>query len=158
MTATWGRRRIGRRIICRAVARPTAFACAAAAAVSLLSAGCGQSNIEVPKQNVGQRAGAQLFYERCSGCHSLNAGNAFGSKPPGQIPPGERTNGPNFNVRKEKRDDILFAIRNGGFSGAIMPANVVVGKDAQLVASFVAKYSGGHPTSNETNPGIQQAP
>ena len=39
-----------------------------------------------------------------------------------------------------------------------MPANVVVGKDAQLVASFVAKYSGAQPKKNETNPGIQQSP
>ncbi len=26
---------------------------------------------------------------------------------------------------------MLFAIRNGGFSGAIMPANIVVGEDAE---------------------------
>jgi mono/diheme cytochrome c family protein len=155
--ATGARRRIERRIICRAVTRLTVLATAGAAAISLLAAGCG-GNIKVPNQDKAARTGAQLFYERCSGCHSLNAGNAFGSKPPGQIPPGERTNGPNFNIRKEKRDDVLFAIRNGGFSGAIMPANVVVGKDAQLVASFIAKYSGAQPTKNETNPGIQQSP
>ena len=55
---------------------------------------------------------------------------------------GEVTNGPNFNVRKESKDDVLFAIRNGGFSGQIMPANIVVGRDAELVASFLSKYSG----------------
>ena len=38
---------------------------------------------------------------------------------------------------------MLFAIRNGGFSGAIMPANIVVGQNAQDVAEFVAKYAGG---------------
>ena len=37
---------------------------------------------------------------------------------------------------------MLYAIRNGGFSGAIMPQNIVVGEDAQAVAEFVAKYSG----------------
>jgi hypothetical protein len=37
---------------------------------------------------------------------------------------------------------VLYAIRNGGFSGAIMPENIVVGKDAQAVAQFLAKYSG----------------
>jgi mono/diheme cytochrome c family protein len=157
MAATWGRRRIGRRIICRAVARPTAFACAAAAALSLIAAGCG-GDIKVPKQDTAARSGAQLFYERCSGCHSLEAANAYGSKPEGQIQPGERTNGPNFNVRREKRDDVLFAIRNGGFSGAIMPANVVVGRNAQLVADFVSKYSGSKPSSGETNPGIKNQP
>ena len=83
-----------------------------------------------------------LFYERCSGCHTLEAANAYGSKPEGQLQGGERTNGPNFDQRKEAKDDVLFAIRNGGFSGAIMPANIVVGQDAQAVAAFVAEYSG----------------
>ena len=85
---------------------------------------------------------AVLFNQRCSGCHTLDAANARGSKPAGQAKPGERTDGPNFNVRKENRDDVLFAIRNGGFSGSIMPANVVVGKDAQDVALFVERYAG----------------
>jgi hypothetical protein len=40
------------------------------------------------------------------------------------------------------REDALFAIRNGGFSGAIMPANVVTGRQAQEVADFLDKYSG----------------
>ncbi|MCW3020501.1 MAG: cytochrome c, partial [Solirubrobacterales bacterium] len=53
-----------------------------------------------------------------------------------------KTNGPNFNVRKENVEQVLYAIRNGGFSGAIMPENVVVGPDAQAVAEFLAKYSG----------------
>ena len=88
------------------------------------------------------RKGAELFYERCSGCHSLDAANAYGSKAPGAVQGGERTNGPNFNVRKEARDDVLYAIRNGGFSGAIMPANIVVGGDAEKVAAFVSQYAG----------------
>ena len=50
--------------------------------------------------------------------------------------------GPNFNVRKVGKEDALFAIRNGGFSGAIMPANVVTGDEAEAVATFLAKYSG----------------
>src|SRR5262249_16953440 len=37
---------------------------------------------------------------------------------------------------------VLYAIENGGFSGAIMPQNVVVGQDAMDVANFVATYSG----------------
>ena len=108
-----------------------------AAAVS----GCG-GEVKVPEQQTNVRRGADLFNDRCSGCHSLDAANAHGSKPPGQLQGGERTNGPNFNVRKVQRDDALFAIRNGGFSGAIMPANIVVGKDAQDVAEFLARYSG----------------
>ena len=53
-----------------------------------------------------------------------------------------RTNGPNFNIRKENAEQVLYAIRNGGFSGAIMPQNIVVGPNAQAVAAFLAQYSG----------------
>jgi len=109
--------------------------------VAAVVAGCG-GEIEVPQDETTAHRGAELFNERCSGCHSLDAANAYGSKPPGQIQGGERTNGPNFNVRKETRDDVLFAIRNGGFSGQIMPANVVVGDDAEAVADFLAEFSG----------------
>jgi mono/diheme cytochrome c family protein len=136
------------------VTRPIALLSAFAA---VLAAGCG-GEIEVPEDQPEARAGAVLFNERCSGCHSLDAANAYGSKPPDALQGGERTNGPNFNVRMVSRDDALFAIRNGGFSGAIMPANVVVGRDAELVADFLARYSGGQsgtddPTSSgETGP------
>ena len=49
---------------------------------------------------------------------------------------------------------MLYAIRNGGFSGAIMPQNIVVGKDAEAVAAFVAKYAG---TKAKSPPGIPAA-
>ena len=126
--------------------RPTAILCAAATA--LLVAGCG-GEVEVSKQDATAHRGAELFYQRCSGCHSLDAANAYGSKPPDQKQGGERTNGPNFNVRKESRDDVLFAIRNGGFSGAIMPANIVVGEDAEVVADFLSEYSGKESGTND---------
>jgi mono/diheme cytochrome c family protein len=121
------------------VRRPLAIACAAAAG---LLAACG-GEIEVPEDEPVAHRGAVLFNERCSGCHSIDAANAYGSKPEGQLQGGERTNGPNFNVRRVSREDALFAIRNGGFSGAIMPANIVVGEDAEEVADFLAEYSGG---------------
>jgi mono/diheme cytochrome c family protein len=121
------------------VSRPIAILCVAAAAA--IAAGCG-GEIEVPEDQTVAHEGAVLFYERCSGCHSLDAANAYGSKPEGELQGGERTNGPNFNVRKESKDDVLFAIRNGGFSGGIMPANIVVGQEAEAVADFLAQYSG----------------
>ena len=113
------------------------FALVVAAAI----AGCG-GEVEVPENQQAARKGAVLFQERCSGCHTLESANSYGSKPEGELAGGERTNGPNFNVRKEDKEDVLYAIRNGGFSGAIMPANIVVGQDAQDVADFVAQYSG----------------
>ena len=118
--------------------RPLAILCLLGAA---LAAGCG-GEIEVPEDEATAHRGAVLFNEHCSGCHSLDAANAYGSKPEGEIQPGERTDGPDFNVRRESRDDVLFAIRNGGFSGQIMPANIVVGEDAEAVADFLAEYSG----------------
>jgi mono/diheme cytochrome c family protein len=121
------------------VSRPTAILCVAAAALGAV--GCG-GKIEVSKDDATAHRGAVLFNENCSGCHSIDAANAYGSKPPKQKQGGERTNGPNFNVRHEDRNDVLFAIRNGGFSGAIMPANVVVGQDAEAIADFLSKYSG----------------
>lgn len=106
-----------------------------------VAAGCGEQ-IEVPASDQTARQGAELFNQRCSGCHTLDAAAARGSKPEGQVSGGERTNGPNFNTRHVKRDDVLFAIRNGGFSGAIMPANIAVGSDAERIAEFLDKYSG----------------
>ncbi len=122
--------------------RPTRFVLPVALGLALLGAGCGQGEISVSKDQPTLRSGAKLFNERCSGCHSLDSANAYGSKPTRQIQGGERTNGPNFNQRKVKRDDVLFAIRNGGFSGAIMPANVVVGTNAQKIAAFLDACSG----------------
>lgn len=117
---------------------------------ALAFAGCGEE-IDVPDgetaflqgETVDVREGAELFRERCSGCHTIDAAASRGSKPEGQVSGGERTNGPNFNTRKVKADDALFAIRNGGFSGAIMPANIVVGSEALAVAAFLERYSGG---------------
>jgi mono/diheme cytochrome c family protein len=109
--------------------------------VAVLATGCGRE-VSVPKTNLAVHHGAIMFKQRCSGCHTLDAAAALGSRPTGKVTGGERTDGPNFNVRKETREDVLYAIRNGGFSGAIMPANVVVGRDAQDVAQFVEAYAG----------------
>jgi mono/diheme cytochrome c family protein len=136
------------------VTRPIALLCALAA---LLAAGCG-GEIQVPEDQGAAREGAQLFYERCSGCHSLDAANSYGSKPPDALQGGERTNGPNFNVRQVSRDDALFAIRNGGFSGAIMPANIVVGEDAELVADFLDQYSGGQSGTDDPTSSGESGP
>jgi mono/diheme cytochrome c family protein len=111
---------------------------ASGVALALAAGGCGG---QVKTKNTADHNAAVSFNQHCSGCHSLTAANAYGSKPQGQRKPGERTDGPNFNQRKEHKDDALFAIRNGGFSGAIMPANIVTGREAEELAAFVAKYS-----------------
>ena len=120
-----------------------ALSLASAAALAASATACGDS-IDVAQSDTQQiKRGAVLFQERCSGCHTLDAAGAQGSKPErSPTDNGERTNGPNFNQRRESPDNVLYAIRNGGFSGAIMPANIVVGRDADDVAAFVAKYAG----------------
>jgi mono/diheme cytochrome c family protein len=131
------------------VSRPTSVSparaslLALACAASLAAAGCG-GGLSVEEDS---RSAATLFNQRCSGCHSLKSANSYGSKPAGQLEGGERTNGPNFNVRKVVRDDVLYAIRNGGFSGAIMPANIVTGEDAEALAEFLEEYSGRESSS-----------
>jgi mono/diheme cytochrome c family protein len=123
-------------------ARPKIAACTTAllACASMLGA-CGSQGIQVSKSSPYYR-GAVLFRDHCSGCHTLSTVGAQGSAT--TIQNRLRTNGPNFDIRKESIEQVLYAIRNGGFSGAIMPENVVLGEDAQTVASFLAQYSGRH--------------
>jgi mono/diheme cytochrome c family protein len=108
------------------------------ACATLLGA-CGSQGIQLAKTNPDYR-GAVLFRDHCAGCHTLGVVGAEGSAT--NISNRVKTNGPNFNFRKEDVEQVLYAIRNGGFSGDIMPENVVVGENAQAVAEFLAKYSG----------------
>jgi mono/diheme cytochrome c family protein len=112
---------------------------AAVAAGSLTA--CGSEEIDLPgNPTANVREGAQLFSDKCSGCHTISVAGAQGSA--FNVRDRELTDGPNFNVRKEDADAVLYAIRNGGFSGAIMPENIVVGDEAEKVAEFLAEYSG----------------
>ncbi len=113
----------------------------ASTAVAVFAAACGTQKIQVSSSNPALHRGAQLFSERCSGCHTLSYAATHGSA--SNVRTRELTNGPNFNVRCERPvTRVLYAIENGGFSGAIMPQNVVVGQDARDVAQFVATYAG----------------
>ena len=110
----------------------------AAGAASVLSA-CGSQGIQISRSSPYHH-GAVLFRDHCSGCHTLSIVGAQGSAT--LIKNRVNTNGPNFNIRKENVEQVLYAIRNGGFSGAIMPENIVVGEEAKSVAEFLAAYSG----------------
>src|SRR3954469_523665 len=107
-----------------------------AAVLGLSACGFGKEKLAVSESDPNYN-GAVLFATHCSGCHTLSAAGTQGSGNRG-----ERTQGPNLNQREESFDDALFAIQNGGFSGAIMPQNIVVGDEAKAVAKFVAKYAG----------------
>jgi mono/diheme cytochrome c family protein len=103
---------------------------------------CGSQGIssEISSQPANVQHGAQLFSQRCSGCHTLGVVGAQGTTD--NVRQRERVDGPNFDTRRETADNVLYAIRNGGFSGAIMPENIVVGSDANDVAAFLSKYAG----------------
>jgi mono/diheme cytochrome c family protein len=112
------------------------FALIALALVAFATAACGSAGISVSEDDPNYE-GAQLFAERCGGCHTLAAAGTQGS--------GNRTlrqQGPNLDQRVESYEDALFAIQNGGFSGAIMPQNIAVGEDAEAIARFLEEFSG----------------
>jgi mono/diheme cytochrome c family protein len=108
-------------------------------AATAFAAGCGSRGVEVASSDK-TRAGAELFASHCSGCHTLDVAGTQGSAT--KVRDRERVDGPNFNTRCEQADEVLYAIRNGGFSGAIMPENIVVGEEAEQVADFLAEYAG----------------
>lgn len=113
-----------------------ATALAIVAALALAACGFGEEGLAVSKDDPNYN-GAVLFATHCSGCHTLSAAGTQGSGNRSV-----RTQGPNLDQRTETYDDALFAIQNGGFSGAIMPQNIVVGDEAEELARFVAKYAG----------------
>jgi mono/diheme cytochrome c family protein len=134
-----------------------------ALAAALVLASCGSESVQTNIDNgplKGEKdpavlRGANIFAERCSGCHTLavagTQGSAYGIKDR------ERTDGPTFDLRAETKGSVLYALRNGGFSGAIMPANIAVGQDAEAVASFLCKYSG-LKAGKTSSPQKQQTP
>lgn len=116
----------------------------AAAVVAVVLSACGTQRINVPKTSltyVSDLQAANLFHQRCAGCHTLSYAATMGSA--ANVRTAEAINGPNFDIRCERPAiRVLYAIENGGFSGAYMPANIFVGAQAREVAMFVAKYSG----------------
>jgi mono/diheme cytochrome c family protein len=112
---------------------------------AVAASGCGsgggalQGGVKIAKSDPLYE-GAKIFNQRCGGCHTLEAAGTEGSAT--QINSREYKDGPNFNVRKEEYPDVLYAIRNGGFSSGPMPQNIVTGRQAELVACFLATNSG----------------
>jgi hypothetical protein len=106
---------------------------------ALAISACSSQGIKLARDS-SYRTGAELFLTHCSGCHTLSVVGAEGSAT--SVQGRLRTQAPNFNFRTEQVACVLYAIRNGGFSGQIMPQNIVVGAGAEAVAKFLAKYSG----------------
>ena len=119
----------------------------AVAAAALGAGACGEQDIQLARDNPNYE-GAEIFQQRCSGCHSLEAAGTQGSA----TNPNDReyVDGPNFDQRREDVDQVLYAIQNGGFSSGPMPQDIVVGEDAEKVAEFVAEFSGSEVPETST--------
>jgi cytochrome c551 len=98
---------------------------------------CGEESVNVSAE---YQEGADIFVEHCSGCHTLAVAGTQGSAT--NVRTREYKDGPNFDQRKETKNCVLYAIRNGGFSSGPMPQDIVTGDEAIKVAEFLAKYSG----------------
>jgi mono/diheme cytochrome c family protein len=111
----------------------------AVAAAALGAGACGEQDIQLAEDDPNY-AGAKIFQQSCSGCHTLDAAGTQGSA----TNPNDReyVDGPNFDQRREEVDQVLYAIQNGGFSSGPMPQDIVVGEEAEQVARFVAENSG----------------
>lgn len=120
------------------MARRVLIAACLVAAASF-AAGCGSSGVKLAESDP-DREGAVIFAERCGSCHTLEAAGTQGST--FDVADREREDGPNFDDRQENVEDVTFAIQNGGFSGAIMPENIVTGEEMRKVAVFLSKYAG----------------
>ena len=102
-------------------------------------AACGSEGVQLASSDPNYQ-GAEIFANHCAGCHTLNVAGTQGSSY--NVRTREYKDGPNFDQRKEQVNDVLYAIRNGGFSSGPMPQDIVTGQQADAVAKFVAKYSG----------------
>jgi mono/diheme cytochrome c family protein len=108
---------------------------------AVLASACGTEKVATPGSKASIHQGAVLFNQRCGGCHTLSYAGTHGSA--ANVRTAQFNNGPNFDVRCERPvARVLYAIQNGGFSGVIMPQNIVVGQQAIDVAEFVATYAG----------------
>jgi cytochrome c oxidase subunit 1 len=82
------------------------------------------------KPATGAAAGAALFSQTCSACHTLAAAGGSG------------TIGPNLDQLKPDEARVLKAIMIGGTGDGRMPPNLYSGTQAQAVAKYVSSVAG----------------
>jgi mono/diheme cytochrome c family protein len=74
--------------------------------------------------------GKQLFQQNCGTCHTLKDAGTNGKV------------GPVLDQVKPSKSRVLSAVKNGGLGSGTMPANIVTGKDAEAVATYVSTVAG----------------
>jgi mono/diheme cytochrome c family protein len=97
-------------------------------AAALLATGCGGgSGAETTTNTANASPGEALFVRNCGACHELDAAKTTG------------TFGGDLDELKPSRAEVLSAIEDGPGS---MPVEIVTGRDAQVVADYVARVAG----------------
>ncbi len=74
--------------------------------------------------------GKQLFQQDCGSCHTLADAGTNGKV------------GPVLDQLKPDKTLVLSALKKGGLGSGTMPANIVTGKDAEAVATYVSTVAG----------------
>ncbi len=74
--------------------------------------------------------GKQIFTQSCGTCHTLADAGTNGNV------------GPVLDQLKPDKAQVASAIKNGGAGSGAMPANIVTGKEATAVATYVASVAG----------------
>jgi cytochrome c553 len=74
--------------------------------------------------------GKQIFTQSCGTCHTLKDAGTNGNV------------GPVLDQLKPDKARVLNAIKTGGAGSGAMPANIVTGKEAQAVATYVSTVAG----------------
>jgi cytochrome c6 len=74
--------------------------------------------------------GKQIFTQNCGTCHTLADAGTNGNI------------GPVLDQLKPDKKRVLNAIKNGGAGSGAMPANIVSGKEADAVATYVSTVAG----------------
>jgi cytochrome c6 len=112
----------------------------ATAAAPESSAGGGQQGTETTAKAGGGGGGGgntaalaegkQIFTQNCGTCHTLADAGTNGNV------------GPVLDQLKPDKQRVLNAIKNGGAGSGAMPANIVTGKEADAVATYVSTVAG----------------
>jgi mono/diheme cytochrome c family protein len=105
-----------------------------ALSLAVAAAGCGREH------NADLVNGKELFVQKCASCHALDRANANGVVGPDLDEAFDAARADGFNEKTVEgivQDQIANVRRNSE-----MPANLVVGTDAQDVAAYVAAVAG----------------
>jgi cbb3-type cytochrome c oxidase subunit III len=124
-------------------ARPRALAGGALALAVLVAAGCGSGGLP---SGGDTGAGKQLFVANCGSCHTLADAGTKGTIGPNlddAFGPGREQGFEESTIAAIVADQIRFPSKEKVTDqGAVMPADIVEGQDADSVAEYVASVAG----------------